>query len=266
MNSADPDSPVFKGIRSKLVRAEKHLDEVLTLCGKYATGYCQITPEVNVEQQLVVMRITLTPEVDPELSAVAGDFFFNMRSLLDHLVWQLVLANPPNTPTTSNQFPITTSDADFAEAIKRKQLRGVSVEATAIIETLQPHTTRNNPLAMLNKLHNIDKHRELNVVTVVADNADLIASTGSISMFLGNDELRHGAVWGNIGVPLSLPGIMQKIQSGRAMQMNGKCSLFVAFDDPSAEELEEFRVDRTLEEIYEFVRGTVLPALEPFLD
>lgn len=267
MNSADPDSSIFKGIRSKLVRAEKHLDEVTKLCGQYAHGHCVISPEADLGNQLVIMRIHLTPEIDPALSAAAGDFFFNIRSLLDHFVWQLVLANPPNEPSASNQFPIAYTKADFDIAIRRrKHLRGVSAEAAATIETLQPYRTRDNPLGMLNRLHNIDKHRELNVVTVVADNAELIANTGTFALTLGNDELRHGAVWGDIGVPLSLPGVLDKLRSGSAMQMIGECSLFVAFNDPSNEELESFRVDKILEEIYDFVRKTVIPTLEPFLD
>jgi hypothetical protein len=40
--------------------------------------------------------------------------------------------------------------------------------------------------------------------------------------------------------------------------------MFVAFDDMKAEELEPLRVETQLREILEFIRGTIVPAFEPF--
>ncbi|MGA2570570.1 MAG: hypothetical protein ABSF23_08635 [Terracidiphilus sp.] len=246
------------------------MDEVKALVEQHAHGECVIVPEKDFEHRVTVLRVNLLPKADPKISAIAGEALFAIRSALDHIVWQLVLTNTSHNPTSSNQFPITTSAKDFAEAIRRRQLRGVSPEAMKLIDGLQPYQTEGSPLRLLNHLHNIDKHRMLNVVTVVADNSEIIARYGDepyFGLFLGNEELRDGAAFGNIGVPFDLPPEFASI-NGRLpkMQMHGKCSLFVAFDDPAAEDLEELRVELTLEKILEFVRDTVVPAFEPFFE
>jgi hypothetical protein len=39
-------------------------------------------------------------------SPLIGDFLFNARASLDHLIWELVEANAPGQHTTKNMFPI----------------------------------------------------------------------------------------------------------------------------------------------------------------
>jgi hypothetical protein len=253
-------------IRIKLERAEKHLHEALAALANYRRGECTITMEKDEELQMAVQRICLAPSASPEISAIAGDFFANIRSVLDYTVWQLVLNNPPNEPGPSNQFPITNSPEKFSDQIGRKRLRGVSEEAATVIETLQPYRDRDNPLGILDKLVNIDKHRTLNVVSVVADNTEVVSQSGEFSLVLGDEELRDGEVFGGIGIPFNmlpmLPGFEARLPR---MMMRGECSLFLAFDDPTAERLEEFRVDATLQRIYEFVASEALPKLDRFL-
>ena len=50
------------------------------------------------------------------------------------------------------------------------------------------------------------------------------------------------------------------------MRMHGICSVFLAFDDPTAESLEDSRVDRTLQDIFAFVRDHVLAGFDGFLN
>ena len=253
-------------VHLKLVRAKKHLDEVHGLISKFSEGECSIAMEKDTKRKIFVQRIRLTPKAAPEISAIAGDFFGNVRSALDYVVTQLVIANHPNVPSRGNAFPISESAIEYAE-FAPKRLNGVSPQAAALIETLQPYNRRDNPLGILNRLINIDKHRSLNVVTIVADNIDLVTGNGSFSLFVGGEELRDGTVWGGIGIPFHMAAKLPNFEARWPnMKMHGKCSLFVAFDDPSAEELERFRVDRTLEGIFEFMRDTVIPAFEPFFD
>jgi hypothetical protein len=250
----------------KLARAEKHLHEVLTALDGYKRGECTITMEKDDELQMAVQRIRLVPSSSPQISAIAGDFFANVRSVLDYIVWQLVLNNPPNQPGPSNQFPITSSSEEFSEQIGRKRLRGIPDDAVKIIETLQPYPDRDNPLGILNKLVNIDKHRTLNVVSVVADNTEVVSQSGEFALVLGDEELRDGEIFGGIGIPFKmlpmLPDFERKLPG---MKMRGTCSLFLAFDDPTTERLEDFRVDVTLSRIYEFVTRDVLPKFDRFL-
>lgn len=253
-------------VHIKLVRAQKHLDEALGLISQFTEGECTIALEKDEQRQLYVQRVRLTPKGSPEISAIAGDFFSNVRSALDYIVTQLVLANPPNVPGKANAFPIADTSAEFTN-LASKRLKGVAPRAAALIESLQPYQRRNNPLGILNRLVNIDKHRTLNVITCVADETEVVSLSGDYRLYLGGEELRDGTVFGGVGMPVALaseiPGFEARLPT---MKMYGKCSLFVAFDDPLAEELENFRVDSVLESILEFMRDTVVPAFEPFFD
>ena len=236
-------------------------------------GECFIRPERNENLGLLIQRIDIQPKTPPELSVVIGDFLFCIRSALDHLVWQLVIKNG-GVPASHNMFPITSSKAKFNEAVaKSKRLDGVTPKSCAIIESLQPYHTGNEALGRLNVLHNADKHRALNLTTVVADNTNLMFSRGGhpvMSMFIGNDELRDGAVFGGIGVPLNDPELNREypdaIRRLSEAEVRGSASLFVAFDEAEVDSLEDFRVDNTLHSIIEFVRGKIILTFVPLFD
>lgn len=61
-------------------------------------------------------------------------------------------------------------------------------------------------------------------------------------------------------------GSIKQSSLNSCAKLNGKCTLFIAFDDPGAEELADRRIDMVLQEIFEFVRDDVIPAFEPFFD
>jgi hypothetical protein len=100
---------------------------------------------------------------------VAGEVIGQARSALEHAVWELIPAPVPG----KTGFPIftakTKADA-IAQGIDRyydreilRMLPGIKVQASAIIEGLQPFgPDYTKPLYVLNELWNTDKHRVLN--------------------------------------------------------------------------------------------------------
>jgi len=256
--------PALWSARFKLVRAEEHLDSIVKILRSFAYGDCQIVPEKDAKRNAVFLRVCL-PKPPDSLASVIGDFLFNIRSALDHIVYRLVLTNAPDKARNSTAFPICSSADNFAAALKRKRLEGVPEKAVTLIERLQPYHGRENPLETLDDLHNIDKHKNLHLTTVVAstvvlewlDEQDPICA-----MFLGNDELRDGARFGGVGLSLDDP-VASRFED---MKVQGKATIFVAFDNPTAESLEPHRVDAVLQSIFEFVRYTVFEAFEPFFD
>ena len=253
-------------VRLKLVRAEEHLAAIVQVLDGMAYGQCKMLPENDPNTNLSVLRVRL-PRVPDTLGPLIGDFLFNVRSALDHLVWQLVLANG-GTPTKANSFPISDDRSAFRR-LAGKRLAGIAPNASALIETLQPYQAGNEPLGVLAELHNVDKHQTFNLVTAVASDT-LIDWTGSdasslMQMFLGDEELRDGAVFGDIGIdPDSFPPLL--MARFMNMEVEGLAALFVAFDKPAADDLEPWRVDSVLLEVFEFVRNTVVPAFEPFFN
>ena len=125
----------------------------------------------DTNEQVWVFR-GKTPEAPIEWSVRLGEIFHNLRSTLDHLVWQLVLANGEN-PGRQNAFPIVNAEVDWQN--EERKLKGVAPDVKAMTRRLQPYTGGINlpfdvsALWTLNSLCNIDKHRYLHLVTVVPD-------------------------------------------------------------------------------------------------
>jgi hypothetical protein len=207
------------------------------------------------------------PKAPASLNPLIGDFLFNARASLDNLIWELVEANAPGQHTTKNMFPICSSSDAFGDQVRRHRLDGVCDRARTIIETLQPYSSRVNPLRQMADLHELDKHQTLSLVTAVARDTAVDWSHGEttlLTMFLGNEELRDGAVFGDLGIPLDHPDYPGLAERFRNMRAQGQAAVFIAFQDPVAEELETFRVDRVLQNISEFLWETVFPSFDPF--
>lgn len=100
------------------------------------------------------------------LSVLLGELLHNLRSGLDHVAWQLVLANG-GTPNKKTSFPVL---------VKRKNaplqiVGGISTQAAALAGDLQPYNNASgapeeDPLHVLSTLNNIDKHREFNIAVL----------------------------------------------------------------------------------------------------
>ena len=261
------------GVRLKIVRAEKHLHEVTASLARIEEkGTCRLIPEHDQDSGLWFQRIHLEPKPQPEMSVIIGDFLFGIRSALDHLVWQLVKINGQE-PSTVNMFPIAPKPYDFRKAIKYGRLRGVAEGPCALINSLQPYYAGNESLKWLDSLHNTDKHRTLNFITVVADSASLAWIKGSnptARFSFAGEELRDNAIFGGTGLPVNEPWFdavfPQFAGHVSEMTVEGEATLLVAFYKTAASLLDGFRVGVTLQSILEFVRYTVVPTFDPFFD
>ena len=157
----------IEGIKGKVTRAEDGLgllrDEMRQFCGELQESV-QHEVRVDRDEQVWVYRGE-TPSVPIEWSIMTGEILYNLRSALDHLVWELVLANG-QTPGPHSAFPIV--DRESAWVSRRdRDLRGLSEPAIARIRLLQPYGGGLNlpfdvlALLYLHTLCNIDKHRHL---------------------------------------------------------------------------------------------------------
>ncbi len=164
------------GIHAKLRRTEKHIQTIAgeadKLCEDVLAGIVREVHE-DVDEQVWVYRGEM-PNVPVDWSVIIGEILHNLRSSLDHLVWQLVLDNG-HPPGRFNEFPITTDCDGWRKAKKRGSLKGVSQKHEELIARLQPYTGGMGLpfnvaiLEAIRKLSNIEKHRHL-VVAVVASN------------------------------------------------------------------------------------------------
>jgi len=100
----------------------------------------------------------------------------NLRASLDYLIWQLVLLSG-NRPGRRTGFPVVRRAKDW-EVQSRTALRGVDPEWVARIEERQPFKRRErpsiHPLAILDHVSNLNKHRFLPVAAVSVQQLGLL--------------------------------------------------------------------------------------------
>lgn len=170
----DPNhSPVLAGIRAKIDRAQHHfidLHERIKVAlespdGKNTPPPYKTEVEGQFRQFLIIKRAKGEP-LDPILPLIVGDCIHNLRSALDHLVYQLAILNGCGAKAARNTiFPICITPGDFADIAQRKVTPFVSGATLAEIEDVQPYRTTNMPdtapLWHLAQIDNADKHRVL---------------------------------------------------------------------------------------------------------
>src|SRR5438128_2720160 len=109
------------GIHLKVSRANEHLNDLRKIVTGCESATCEVVIENDLESDIGWLTLRL-PQPPRNLSIVAGDCLYNLRSALDHLVWQLVLSNPPHRPTKKNMFPICTSESALHKQINMGRL------------------------------------------------------------------------------------------------------------------------------------------------
>jgi hypothetical protein len=154
----------------KVDHADRHLEEVTAAIGEFLgsvdVGFEDVVDESTGEQ---IWRTTKTPPPPPpELSILVGDVLHDARSALDHVAWELV-KRAGGEPDENSAFPIFTDEQRYKSAVGRRT-HGMADDMVNAIERWQPWRIANPPaapLAWLQELSNIDKHRHLHL-TVAA--------------------------------------------------------------------------------------------------
>lgn len=119
---------------------------------------CKVDPQSR-KPTYYVASIEQTPQCLP---LIAGDVIQNLMSALDHLAYQLVCSDTGDNPPNPNwiYFPIQDDVAKY-EAKKRGKMEGASQDTIDAIDQLKPYKGGNDPLWMLYRLNNVEKHRIL---------------------------------------------------------------------------------------------------------
>ena len=201
----------------------------------------------------------VTPEPPIAWSITVGEILYNLRSALDHLVWQLVLANG-QCPRRSNRFPIT-EDHEKWELQKVGALKGVCQEHQAKIGYLQPFTGGIglsfdvSMLKSLDDLSNIEKHRHL-ILSVIAS--------------MGIEPLEFGVNHPDLDESISTPPLegiafLGKVETGRVLltfnnadtELSPHLLIDVRFENVQPDQTRAITLRRTLDKCLATVKGSV---------
>jgi hypothetical protein len=157
------------GARAKIERAKKHFTDLAQEDRRFmALNPYRIDPEYDPQTRNLRFKQSVFLQPDPILwGTLIGDAVHNLRSVFDHLAWQLVLANG-NRPDWRTEFPVYIGDPMEYESFARRKVHGMAKGAITLIEHLQPYRAGSqfdrDPLHILNALDIEDKHHFLLVV------------------------------------------------------------------------------------------------------
>jgi hypothetical protein len=177
--------PSLEGCREKWARGTTLLQHV----ADEATKYFEADPKpyeltgtwhADRKQYVFTGEITRPMEKAVMWSVILGDGIHNLRSALDHLVWQLILLNTGKDGSNETQFPIASHGArywsktkDNGPSLRERRLKGVSKAHATIIDRCQPYRTNGagklESLEVLQDMDNYDKHRLLHTVMFAVD-------------------------------------------------------------------------------------------------
>lgn len=154
----------------KIVRASEHLQEIKKVVGSLAS-----TPNSYelVEDGSGKEKIHFLIQPPSQITILAGEIVYQLRSALDHLAFELVRLNFTGIPLPADWetrccFPL------WPKAPKKRPvyncfdrvLPGISETAFAFIEHVQPYRSGSGPhnaMRLIAQLSNIDRHRYVNV-------------------------------------------------------------------------------------------------------
>jgi hypothetical protein len=166
------------GPRLKVERARQHIADLETHIAEFhKRAPYLVVREEDPKTGDLVWRVRVREQPPPSLALLAGDAVHNLRTALDHLMWQLVLANG-HEPDDQTMFPITANATRFRAGGPRR-MKGASARAVAAIRAAKPYKGGNDLLWRLHRLDANDKHRLLYVVGAAHRSITLASSLPS---------------------------------------------------------------------------------------
>jgi hypothetical protein len=184
------------GVEAKIALARVHLEALHRAAGRlFAEQPIRIDLLPDRQEGWFLVRPDFVAEPPLSLGVGIGDVVHNLRSALDHLVWQLSLVQTAK-PSRQTQFPIADNASAFRDQCFR--IAWLPPDQQAMIESVQPYN-RGGPasnLRLLRELSNADKHRVLTPVLNVPSAVDVDFEGDNCEVhdvqWLGGNRLRGG--------------------------------------------------------------------------
>ena len=238
----------------KATRAAEHLKVLQSETLRFLQeGPGELLSTTERESNGLLIGSGVSPAIPARIPLIIGDVLHNLRSSLDYLIWELVLANG-YLPTNKNAFPICDVQAAFKMELRRHRLDGIPAPARTTIEGLQPYRDgerrEHNNLRVLDELSGISRHRgvSLSAVTVLDSGLELDSNAGSYA-----DSF--------------VPALHQSSETGVCLYpashrvRDGQLVRFIAFGDGPAKGVE---LGLCLDRLWHWVSDVVLPQFEGY--
>ena len=223
------------GCRAKIERARLHLGEFADRVRNFTDqAPFKVRGEHHPESNEIVFVAEANdacPPIPLDLALIAGEVAHQLRSALDHLVWQLVIAHTGQSPQgTKSGFPIFKTEAGY-EQRSGSMILGVSERARERIRAAQPYHLGGDAESALtwvvHQLNNTDKHRLIPVAVEHTSVGSVVMSTddGVVSEILPWQEhvrepLHDGAEIARVLIPEVNPAPSSISRSGSTLRLS----------------------------------------------
>ncbi len=161
--------------KRKISRAKEHLGALQESVQAFlATKPYKVATRKDVSAKKLIYYLSDVRQPDPEIALMAGEVIQDLRSALDYLAYQLVVAGLGSAPTNPRYiyYPIADSETQYLAARDRK-VKGMSKAAIAGIDATKPYKGGNEVLWRISELNNVDKHRLLITVGSAFQSVDV---------------------------------------------------------------------------------------------
>jgi hypothetical protein len=144
----------------KLERAKRHMTDLENAVRAFfGTEPYKFSGKPNTQTDKTVYTMDSVEPIPSKIPLIAGDVIQTLRSALDHVAYQLYRRGPGGKGDGKHiYFPIAENKLKYDNQ-KRGQTSGMSSQAIAAIDAIQPYGGGNDVLWHLHALNNVDKHR-----------------------------------------------------------------------------------------------------------
>ena len=253
----------------KLKRAADHIKAISPHVVAYAARVLhEVIPDAEGKDTVHVNEL---PPVD--ISILAGEVLYQLRSSLDYLAFDLVKLNPAKIPLPPDWeknccFPLWLNTPKKPPVYNcfKNALPGISKPAFAFIEGVQPYNRGkfgifevSNVLWLLAELSNVDKHRHLNLTPINIGHIQMVTTKVGASKLatFSYNTVRSGA---------KLDPALPPDKMADVVDVKREFSSYVTFDESTlGPGMSELAVQLVLESCLDSIKGVIVPAFVEFL-
>ena len=147
----------------KLRRAREHFEAFdAQLSAFFDSNPYRAFGKVEGEDGWYVFRLQVVRKPPERIGLLVGEYVHQLRSVMDHLMWQLGWWRKRPLPPQSRglTFPIESVQRDIDASLSRLQ-GNIPDDWNALVRAVQPHDRKDDPLLAIQRLWNRDKHQAL---------------------------------------------------------------------------------------------------------
>jgi hypothetical protein len=254
--------PWMESADAKMIRARENIEGIAREMNEwFASIKVNIILKTSPESPLPWLVVYAEDYIPPiRLSILVGECVHNMRSAIDNLVCGLALTLKPTCNCRGLAFPLFKDQVGWDKEADRP-LKGMPLRAKEAIRQLQPwaDTVSPNPLTILNKLSNLDKHRACNFTLAYGRNVNfrVHCNNGAILDVRVNEPFYLGDVH-----PITLQIDKRLVENGARVESSG--TFVLTFREES--DWDDIPVMKVLQDCFDHIERRVVPKLKPFFE